>query len=63
MKKLLEEDIESIIKQFESLYTESWKQWKESADMYEQGKADAYDFCEYLLRSCLETHKQDSKNH
>ena len=61
MKKLLEEDIESIIKQLEQLYTESWKQWKEGADMYEQGKADAYDFCEYLLRSCLETYKQNSK--
>ena len=61
MKKLLEEDIEHIIKQLESLYTESWKQWKEGADMYEQGKADAYDFCECLLRACLATHKQDSK--
>ena len=61
MKKLLDEDIESIIKQLEQLYTESWKQWKEGADMYEQGKADAYDFCEYLLRRCLEKHKQNSK--
>ena len=61
MRNSLEDDIESIIKQLEQLYTESWKQWKEGADMYEQGKADAYDFCEYLLRSCLEKHKQNSK--
>lgn len=47
MKKLLEDNIEHIIKQLESLYTESWKQWEEGADMYAQGKADAYDFCEY----------------
>ena len=61
MKKLLEEDIERIVGQLEHLYAESWKQWKEGADMYEQGKADAYDFCEYLLRGCLEKHKQNSK--
>ena len=61
MKKLLEDNIEHIIKQLESLYTESWKQWKEGADMYAQGKADAYDFCEYLLRDCLEKHKHNSK--
>ena len=61
MRNSLEDDIEHIIKQLEHLYTESWKQWKEGADMYEQGKADAYDFCEYLLRACLETHKQGSK--
>ena len=49
----LEKRIESAMSKLESLHDEKWAEWKEQADMYSQGGANAYEHAMSILEGAL----------
>jgi len=47
------EGLRSVRNELDRLSRESWQKWKREGDMYEQGRADAYDEADVLIRDIL----------
>lgn len=47
------ESLSEIINELNQRFDESWRKWKTEADMYEQGRADAYDEIDTLINDTL----------
>ncbi|MDG3557050.1 hypothetical protein P7L54_13950 [Acinetobacter bereziniae] len=45
--------IESALSELESLHNKKWAEWKEQADMYSQGEANAYEHAMQILEKVL----------